>query len=147
MCRVFALYPCAGAQGEGPWEKISCGINEIHFNLDYVVSVEDISQDKTLYQTLETHYDPFDNSNIKEQYAWQIVPSKDYIIPVNYLGDMIDLWRFPLIIEYVKNHEVKTWIIDDFMFKTENLNLTEELGDVFTYEYRYWDKKCDKEIP
>ncbi len=26
MCFVFALYPCAGAQGGGPCEKMSCGM-------------------------------------------------------------------------------------------------------------------------
>lgn len=119
--------------------SISCGINVVHFNLDHALFYDEIGDDSSLYETLEPNFNPFDNTVMNDAYSWEVIPSKLYAIPLNYQEKFIDLWRFPLIITYEKNQEVKQMVIDDFMFRTETIQLAEELSDVFTYQYRYRD--------
>lgn len=126
-------------EGEITIHSITCGLNDIHFNLEYTLLHDEIIEGYTLYETLGTEYDPFDTILNNVEYSFEISPSIVYAIPLNYRRQNLELTRFPLIIDYEMDQETKQLVIDDFMFKTESVQLVEEQGDVHTYEYRYRD--------
>ena len=126
-------------EGEITIHSITCGLNDIHFNLEYTLLHDEIIEGYTLYETLGTEYDPFDTTLNNVEYSFEISPSIVYAIPLNYRRQNLELTRFPLIIDYEMDQETKQLVIDDFMFKTESVQLVEEQGDVHTYEYRYRD--------
>lgn len=126
-------------EGDITVHKVTCGMNDVFFNLDYRLQQEDMSEGISLYETLGSNFDPYDMTLTKDDYSFTISPSIIYAIPLNYRSQNFDLTRFPLIIDYEINQEMKQLIIDDFMFKTETIQLVEGQGDVHTYEYRYRD--------
>lgn len=126
-------------EGDISIHSITCGMNDIFFNLDYHLKQEEMSEGLSLYERLGDTFDPYDIALTKDDYSLKISPSDIYAIPLNYRHQDLDLTRFPLIIDYEINQEMRQFIIDDFMFKTESIQLVEGQGNVHTYEYRYRD--------
>ncbi len=59
------------------------------------------------------------------------------IVPIKHPEETLGINRFPLVIKYVFNNQEYEYILDDFLFFEQNLNL--ELYDerIQKYEYRY----------
>jgi len=57
-------------------------------------------------------------------------------LPFQYFHEIIDLWRFPLIIDYQYLGIQYQSYIDDFMFQSLDFSL-EEANHVHQYTHRY----------
>ncbi len=118
-------------------KNISCDIHGVTFDLSHAIQYDEIVHNMTLYETLGSEYNPINYPSLSDEYVPIIAPSVIVAIPLNYHDDFIDIWRFPLYIDYEKNGEIKTFIIDDFMYRSEPILIGEESCHVHTYQYLY----------
>lgn len=105
---------------------------DINHKMDYI---EDDNQ--TVYQRLGANYQPFDIDESIATNPVSVFPNVINIFPIKYQNQTSEINRFPLMIDYVIKGEKRTFIIDDFIFKSESYILSEDTKNVVITDYRY----------
>lgn len=122
---------------------ISIGFDEIILDLSHMNTVDLMNENQTLYEALGEEYHPFETSEMDEVISIVIEPEILYAIPFRYPAQFIDLTRFSLSIDYQKRGENKSMIIDDFIYKSQDYSLSEDVENVTIIDYRYRDKRSE----
>ena len=114
---------------------INIGSSLITVDLGNIVSVNEAP-----------HYnESIENILLKEYYYLNdifdetpyLVSNELVFIPFAYQNELIELKRFPIYIEYTFNNNVFEYLVDDFMFISENYSLEAYNGQLQEYIYYY----------
>jgi hypothetical protein len=76
-------------------------------------------------------------ANLEESFLFQPNVSQVYTYPIRYTTKIVDLWRFPLIIDYSIDEARKLIVIDDFMFKSTPILFWEDKDVIHRIIYNY----------
>ncbi len=75
--------------------------------------------------------------NHSQVHNLKVIRDKYLVIPIKYHGQVKSINRFPIIINYYFNNQEYQYILDDFLFFDQNLNLELVHERIQKYEYRY----------
>lgn len=120
-------------------KNISIGFDEIKVDLNHMITTDLMTDNQTLYQVLGDGYHPYETGEKDLETLIEIQPDVLYAIPFRYPDKFVDLTRFSLIIDYQKLGEKKSMVIDDFLFKSHDYSLSEDVENVVIIDYRYRD--------
>lgn len=120
-------------------KNISIGFDEIKVDLNHMITTDLMTDNQTLYQVLGDGYHPYKTGEKDLETLIEIQPDVLYAIPFRYPDKFVDLTRFSLIIDYQKLGEKKSMVIDDFLFKSHDYSLSEDVENVVIIDYRYRD--------
>jgi len=118
-------------------ETIGIGSDQILFDTENIVLIDNPDQKIILSQRLPPDYEFVIEGNLPLQNSFEPVPSQLYALPLVYRSKIPDLWRFPIIIRYLIDGVEKTAYIDDFIFKSHSWVLKERADGVHLYSYQY----------
>ncbi len=124
------------SEGDLVIHSISIGTNRIGLATDLAQIVDNTEESGSLYERLEGLFDPYGDELYLNSADFIPQVQIEYEIPFSYLNPRLDIWRFPIIINYQYLGIQYQSFIDDFMFHTMNHTL-EDSTHVHTYTHRY----------
>ncbi|XMB72393.1 hypothetical protein RJI07_00455 [Mycoplasmatota bacterium WC30] len=116
--------------------SVSSGITEMQFDLDNSIMLDiapEYNQD--IDNILGYHYEPI-NPDIEDE-TLLLETNHLIFIPLAYIETIIEINRFPLIIEYQYLGDDYIYMIDDFQYYSDILTLEGNYGKIREYIYNY----------
>ncbi|MFA7560792.1 MAG: hypothetical protein WCY80_01670 [Candidatus Izemoplasmatales bacterium] len=107
---------------------------KLGFNLENTKITKEVYLAETNIQEVIPDYYLIENPNAIDIHLNE---ENFYIIPLIYLEEYTKITRLPIYIDYLYQNKVHTYVIDDFLFFNEGLNLDANQDKITEYIYNY----------
>ena len=115
---------------------ISIGIKEVDIDIDnFIVLDEAPSFNSDIDLLLGYNYNPL--GEVENTKSISINTDTLILLPLKYKNSILNVSRFPVIINFTFNHTEFEYIIDDFQFNDQTLGLEDSGGAIREFIYYY----------